>query len=75
MDPDAALAEWRQNKTGPLTTTLNRLLLWSRIPKDSSVLKTYPDPASGPLTPHFEVILGALVRDVPHLRSVFIGAY
>jgi choline dehydrogenase len=41
---------------------MNRLLLWSRIPNNSSVLANYPDPASGPHTPHFEVILVALVR-------------
>lgn len=63
IDQDAALEEWRQNKTGPMSTPMaNRLSLWSRIPANSSIWSSYPDPASGPSTPHFEVIVGALVR-------------
>ncbi|KAJ3543687.1 hypothetical protein NMY22_g3054 [Coprinellus aureogranulatus] len=61
VDPDAALEEWRQNKTGPLSTApVNRLVLWSRIPTNASLWSSYEDPASGPRTPHFELIVGFL---------------
>ncbi|TEB26743.1 pyranose dehydrogenase [Coprinellus micaceus] len=74
VDSDAALLEWRQNKTGPLTNAMNRLLLWSRIPNNSSVLANYPDPASGPHTPHFEVILVALANGITGGFLVFLNS-
>ncbi|KAJ3517331.1 hypothetical protein NMY22_g13988 [Coprinellus aureogranulatus] len=75
VDPDAALEEWRQNRTGPLSTgPINRLLLWSRIPANASLFPTYPDPASGPHTPHFELTVGFLATDTAGAFLVFLNS-
>ncbi|KAF6749358.1 hypothetical protein DFP72DRAFT_818928 [Ephemerocybe angulata] len=59
FDPEAAFSEWTANKTGPLTGTINRLTLWSRIPSNATIWKTFQDPSSGKDTPHFEMVMAA----------------
>ncbi|KAJ2920933.1 hypothetical protein H1R20_g16162, partial [Candolleomyces eurysporus] len=52
-----ALEQWQQNKTGPLTTPGINQVIWLRIPNDSPLLQTYPDPASGKQSPHIELAM------------------
>ncbi|KAJ2921547.1 hypothetical protein H1R20_g15551, partial [Candolleomyces eurysporus] len=80
MDRNAALAEWRQNRTGPLTeASIGHQILWSRLPKNSDLLRRFPDPSAGPNTPHIEIALmgnlpgqlfgGAVVLMTPYSRG------
>lgn len=69
VDPSTEIEEWRQNKTGSMATTLlGRLILWLRIPPNSSIWSTHPDPANGPHTPHLEVILRTVVRSAHNVN-------
>ncbi|KAJ3505382.1 hypothetical protein NMY22_g17606 [Coprinellus aureogranulatus] len=63
LDPDvqaAALQEWLANKTGPFTTLTSGInhLAWVRIPDNSTVWKTHPDPSPDKSAPHVELIIG-----------------
>ena len=62
-----ALEQWQQNKTGPLTTPGINQVIWLRIPNDSPLLQTYPDPASGRQSPHIEL---AMTVSTVHLSCV-----
>ncbi|TEB27342.1 alcohol oxidase [Coprinellus micaceus] len=57
FDQNTALKQWITDRTGPLSKTPHRLLLWSRLPKSSPLWRNYADPSSGPDAPHFEIIL------------------
>jgi choline dehydrogenase-like flavoprotein len=50
------LAQWNQNRTGPLSETGDRQLAWLRLPKSDPIFQRYPDPAAGPTSAHFELI-------------------
>ncbi|KAJ3533122.1 hypothetical protein NMY22_g7465 [Coprinellus aureogranulatus] len=56
----AALQEWLANKTGPFTTLTSGInhLAWVRIPDNSTVWKTHPDPSPDKSAPHVELIIG-----------------
>ncbi|KAJ2927308.1 hypothetical protein H1R20_g9787, partial [Candolleomyces eurysporus] len=49
------LAEWKANRTGPLTGIGVNTLGWLRIPDNSSVWENHKDPSSGKNTPHIEL--------------------
>ncbi|TEB32914.1 pyranose dehydrogenase [Coprinellus micaceus] len=54
-----ALDLWRKDRIGPYAepTGPRHQILWSRLPKDSQLLKDYKDPSAGPNAPHFEITL------------------
>lgn len=50
------LQEWEASKTGPLTITVGNQWAYLRIPSNNSIWEGQADTASGPNTPHFELI-------------------
>ncbi|KAG6901607.1 hypothetical protein C0995_010015 [Termitomyces sp. Mi166 len=52
---DKFFQQWLTNQTGPFTTTGNSFIFWGRLPDNSSIFQTSPDPASGRNTPHYEI--------------------
>ncbi|KAF5318275.1 hypothetical protein D9611_014701 [Ephemerocybe angulata] len=77
VDHTAALLQWTQNRTGPLTESVTpHQLLWTRLPSNSEALQKYGDPSSGPNAPHIELALtwgpnfgGAASLLTPHSRG------
>jgi hypothetical protein len=65
VNEEAALQEWQNTRTGPFAEwyQVGRRILWSKLAKSSPLLRKYGDPASGPLSPNFEITLG--VSSVP----------
>lgn len=53
---NAAIAQWTANKTGPMANVFNNQLGFFRLPKDAPILKSGPDPASGPSASHYELL-------------------
>ncbi|KAJ2922634.1 hypothetical protein H1R20_g14467, partial [Candolleomyces eurysporus] len=49
------LQEWNDHRTGRLTQTGYRHILWARVPEDAPILSTIEDPSSGPTCPHYEI--------------------
>jgi choline dehydrogenase-like flavoprotein len=59
LDPaviPAELAQWQQNRTGPLTDTGARQVAWLRLPDTDPIFKTYRDPTLGPRSAHYMFI-------------------
>ncbi|KAH9945030.1 aryl-alcohol oxidase-like protein [Epithele typhae] len=53
---DAALSAYDATKRGPLANNPGgNHIGWFRLPENSSVLRQYGDPSSGPLSPHYEL--------------------
>ncbi|KAF9468259.1 aryl-alcohol-oxidase from pleurotus Eryingii [Collybia nuda] len=50
------LAQYKANGTGPLVQGPSNQIGWLRLPQDSPILKTTPDPSSGPKSAHFELL-------------------
>ncbi|KAJ7346320.1 alcohol oxidase [Mycena albidolilacea] len=50
------LAQWNATRTGPLVNNPASQLGWLRIPPNSSIFKTFPDPSAGPTASHFELL-------------------
>ncbi|KAF7344762.1 Aryl-alcohol oxidase [Mycena venus] len=49
---------WNETKTGPLSSGQGRILGWFRFNLSSPVFGGVPDPAAGPNSAHFEMIIG-----------------
>ncbi|KAG6917145.1 hypothetical protein DXG01_003658 [Tephrocybe rancida] len=47
--------QWETNQTGPLSTGGGSHIIWGRLPDNSSIFQTVPDPASGKNAPHYEI--------------------
>ncbi|KAF7357723.1 Pyranose dehydrogenase [Mycena venus] len=60
-----ALEEWTTTKTGPLVDSITSQIGWLRLPNNSSILQNFPDPSSGPLSPHFEMLFTNGVPGTP----------
>lgn len=56
-DVNDAVQQWVQNKTGPFANNVVNTFGFSRLPANSTIFKTTPDPAPGPNSPHWELIL------------------
>ncbi|KAF9002555.1 pyranose dehydrogenase [Cyathus striatus] len=54
----AALAEWNANRTGPLTDITGAVshVAFLRLPDNSSIFETVPDPSSGSNAGHYELV-------------------
>lgn len=53
---DRHLAQWNANRTGLLTQTGYRHMLFDRVPDNAPIFRTgFKDPSSGPTCPHFEI--------------------
>ncbi|KAF7357745.1 Aryl-alcohol oxidase [Mycena venus] len=49
--------EWNTSRTGPLVDNPLSHIGWLRIPDNSSIFERFPDPAAGPNTSHYELIV------------------
>jgi len=54
---NASIAQWTNNKTGPLAGGICNHLGWLRLPGNATIFKTTKDPAAGPNSSHYEMIL------------------
>ncbi|KAG6917147.1 hypothetical protein DXG01_003660 [Tephrocybe rancida] len=50
------LQQWETNQPGPLSTTGASHVIFGRLPDNSSIFQTVPDPAAGKNTPHYEIM-------------------
>ncbi|KAJ7879141.1 hypothetical protein B0H13DRAFT_2051662 [Mycena leptocephala] len=50
-------AQWNTSRTGPLVDNPLSHMGWLRIPNNSSIFENFPDPAAGPNTSHYELII------------------
>lgn len=53
---EAANKEWTTNKTGIIADNIANTFGFARLPSNSPILETLGDPASGPKSPHWEMI-------------------
>ncbi|KAJ6498871.1 aryl-alcohol oxidase precursor [Mycena sanguinolenta] len=66
-------AQWNTTRTGPLVNNQLSHLGWLRIPDNSSALERFPDPAAGPNTPHYELIISNGMLGVPPPTGNFLS--
>jgi choline dehydrogenase len=64
----AALDQWQTSKTGVLSNGVTNHLGFFRLPNNSPIFATTPDPASGPTASHWEMIV-AVSHDWEHSLS------
>ncbi|KAJ7650798.1 alcohol oxidase [Roridomyces roridus] len=50
-------AQWNSTRMGPLTDALTNQIGWLRVPDDSPIFTDSVDPAAGPNTAHFELLV------------------
>ncbi|KIM39564.1 GMC oxidoreductase [Hebeloma cylindrosporum] len=53
----ADLALWSNSRSGVFASGTFNSIGWIRLPANASILQTVPDPASGPKTAHFELLI------------------
>ena len=51
------LAVWSNSRSGVFASGTFNNVGWIRLPSNSSIFRTEPDPASGPKTGHFELLI------------------
>ncbi|PPQ71985.1 hypothetical protein CVT26_007141 [Gymnopilus dilepis] len=56
-DVNDAVQQWVQNKTGPFANNVVNHFGFARIPSNATIFKTVADPAPGPNSPHWEIII------------------
>ncbi|KAF9039539.1 alcohol oxidase [Hymenopellis radicata] len=56
----AAKAQWQTTRTGPLTAGVGNHVGYLRLPDDSAIFETVPDPSAGPQSSHFEILMANL---------------
>ncbi|PPQ91199.1 hypothetical protein CVT25_001215 [Psilocybe cyanescens] len=54
---NARIAQWQANKTGTLVNNIANNFGFLRVPSNDSVFKTNSDPAPGPKSPHWEMLV------------------
>ncbi|KAJ7112070.1 alcohol oxidase [Mycena crocata] len=75
----AAMAEWNRTHTGPFVDTpiISTHTAWLRLPDDSPVFDSHPDPSPGPTGAHFEFLLipggGVATGATPPAHGMTIG--
>jgi len=58
----AAMDEWTANKTGIIANSVGNVFGFARLPSNSPILETFGDPASGPKSPHWEMVFAVSAR-------------
>lgn len=51
-----AMNQWMSSKTGPYANSVANMYGFLRLPSNSTIFATTPDPAAGPNSPHYEMI-------------------
>ncbi|KAJ7457103.1 aryl-alcohol-oxidase from pleurotus Eryingii [Mycena latifolia] len=67
------LAQWNATRTGPLVDTPVTHLGWFRLPNNSSIFEQFADPAAGPNTSHYELIISNGMLTAPLPTGNFLG--
>jgi choline dehydrogenase len=67
----AAINEWTVNKTGVIADTVANTFGFLRLPGNLSIFQTVADPASGPMSPHWEII--PVVSALHKVRVLYFG--
>jgi len=57
----SAIDEWATNRTGVVANSPVNTFGFARLPSSSPIFKTVADPASGPKSPHWEIIIAVWV--------------
>ena len=65
---EAAIDQWTANKTGIIGSNLVNTFGFARLPSNSSIFNIVADPASGPKSPHWEMVFA-----VSNLRLVRVS--
>ncbi|KAF8994720.1 aryl-alcohol oxidase [Cyathus striatus] len=68
VNATTALNQWLDSRTGPYTNGFTNQIAWGRVRNVSSY--SIPDPAAGPLAPHYELILHRAPDILPTGESV-----
>ncbi|KAF8580298.1 GMC oxidoreductase [Ramaria rubella] len=55
---DAAFGLWNETHAGPFGDASGSHIGWLRLPDNATIFEQVPDPAAGPLSPHFELVTG-----------------
>ncbi|KZT29324.1 GMC oxidoreductase [Neolentinus lepideus HHB14362 ss-1] len=53
----ADFSQWESNRTGLFVDALSNNVGWLRLPSNASIFQEVADPAAGPLSPHYEMII------------------
>ena len=53
----AAINQWTTNRTGLVANGVLNTFGFARLPSNSPIFKTVADPASGPKSPHWEIVV------------------
>ncbi|KAJ7141349.1 alcohol oxidase [Mycena epipterygia] len=67
------LTQWTNSRTGPFVDSLFSHLGWLRVPTNSTIFNSAPDPSAGPNTPHFELIFSNGVLGGPPATGNYLG--
>ncbi|KAJ6602929.1 aryl-alcohol oxidase-like protein [Mycena sp. CBHHK59/15] len=58
--------QWNTTRTGPLVDTVLSHIAWLRIADNSTIFRRFPDPAAGPNSAHFELLVSnGFVGSIP----------
>jgi choline dehydrogenase len=60
----AAIEEWTTNRTGIIANNIANTFGFARLPSNSPIFKTISDPASGPKSPHWEMLFSVSSLDL-----------
>ena len=60
----AAINQWTTNRTGIVANSVANTFGFARLPSKSPIFKTVADPASGPKSPHWEIIVAVTALDL-----------
>ncbi|KAJ6494966.1 aryl-alcohol-oxidase from pleurotus Eryingii [Mycena vulgaris] len=66
------LTQWNTTRTGPLVDNSLSHMGWLRIPDNSSIFERFPDPAAGPNTAHYELIISNGIAGPPPPTGNFL---
>ncbi|KAF9061419.1 aryl-alcohol-oxidase from pleurotus Eryingii [Rhodocollybia butyracea] len=68
------ISEWENIKMGPLVDPPLSFIGWLRLPDNASIFQQVPDPAAGPNTSHYELILiNGILSPTPPATGNFLA--
>ncbi|KAJ7049724.1 aryl-alcohol-oxidase from pleurotus Eryingii [Mycena amicta] len=69
----AAIQQWNTTRTGRLVDDIIAQIGWLRVPNNSSIFKSFPDPAAGPNTAHYELLFSNGYAGAPPAPGNYMG--
>ncbi|KAJ8094270.1 hypothetical protein PM082_006809 [Marasmius tenuissimus] len=69
------MEEWQEKRTGPLVDPIITAFGWLRVPGNAPVFQRVEDPAAGPKTAHYEIVMvnGILGLPAPGKNYISVG--